>query len=50
MSFTEIVLGVLIIVIFISLERLVARNRKEVRKLKRRLEKAGVIEVDVEAE
>lgn len=50
LSIAEVVLAVVIIVMGISLERLIAHNRKEVRKLKRQLEKAGVIELDVEAE
>ena len=48
MSIPEIVLGVLIIVGLIALRQLIAHNEKEVQRLKRRLEKAGVIDIDVE--
>jgi len=48
MSIAEIVLAVTLLVAIIALERLVARNRKEFQKFKRRLEKAGVIDIESE--
>ena len=48
MTIAEVVISVVLIVVAIALSRLIAHNSKEVKKLKRRLEKAGVIDIEAE--
>ena len=45
----EVVLAVVIIVMGISLMQLIRHNGKEIKRLKQRLEKAGVIKEDSES-
>jgi len=46
MSIAEIVLAIVLIVGLIALKQLIRHNGKEVQELKRRLQKAGVIELE----
>ena len=45
----EVVLAIVILVLGISLHQLIRHNGKEIKRLKQRLEKAGVIKEDSES-